>query len=242
MTDLLAASSPHAAVVARPDATALLLCFALAILAMVPTQIYRLFQVDPFPWLMADYAGRIAAISVLLALPAGRWCLRRFRTSGPRTDRLRPGLLGGLPGGSLPGVGLLEAGLWVGGIVLLFHATPLDTLLAEILPETALGGYPRPTGWLYSVDLTLGLALVAVHEELVFRKLGYQALKSILRSEFAIVIVSALIFGLYHWWRGAPGIIGAALYGLVAMPCYRLTGTLWPAILAHFLIDCIAFV
>ncbi|WP_303982803.1 CPBP family intramembrane glutamic endopeptidase [Dongia mobilis] len=222
------AASPSRAAVAmdRPGRAALLLCFALAILAMVPTQLIRLSQDEPLPWLMADYAGRLLALCVLLALAAGRWCLRR-------PERLRAGLLE---------LGLLHVGLWVGGIVLLFHATPLDDLLIRILPQSVLGEYPRPTGWLYVVDLTLGMALVAVHEELVFRKLGYHALKSVLRSELAIVIVSALIFGLYHWWRGAPGIIGATLYGLVAMPCYRLTGSIWPAIFAHFLVDYIAFI
>ncbi|MBK8159715.1 MAG: CPBP family intramembrane metalloprotease [Rhodospirillaceae bacterium] len=221
MTDHLAALTPRAAVGTQPGTPALLLCFALAILAMVPTQIFRLYQDAPFPWLMADYAGRLAAIGVVLVLAAGRWCLRR-------PERLQ--------------AGLLEVGLWVGGIVLLFHAMPLGDLLSRILPESVLGEYPRPSGWLYFVDLTLGLALVAVHEELVFRKLGYHALKSVLRSELAIVIVSALVFGLYHWWRGAAGIIGAALYGLLAMPCYRLTGSLWPIVFAHFLVDYIAFV
>lgn len=226
MTDHPVASSPRAAVGTQPAPPALILCFALAVLAMLPTQIFRLSQADPLPWLMADYAGRFAAIGVLLALPAGRWCLRH-------PDRLRAGLLGG---------GLLEIGLWCAAIVLLFHATPLDTILAQILPETALGGYPRPEGWLYFVDLTLGLAMVSLHEELVFRKVGYHALKSVLHSEIVIVLVSALIFGLYHWWRGAPGILGAALYGLLAMPCYRRTGSIWPIVFAHFLVDYLAFV
>jgi len=221
MTDHPAALSPRTDAADQPHAPALLLCFALAILAMLPTQVFRLSQSDPLPWLMADYAGRFAAIGVLLALPAGRWCLRR-------PDRLR--------------AGLLEVGLWCAAIVLLFRATPLDSILVQILPETVLGGYPRPEGWLYVLDLTLGLVLVSLHEELVFRKIGYHALKSVLHSEIMIILVSALIFGLYHWWRGAAGIIGAALYGLLAMPCYRRTGSLWPIVFAHFLVDYIAFV
>lgn len=201
-----------------PPASQLLWCYAIAVLAMLPTQIFRLYQTEALPWLLADYAGRVLAISVILLHGAGQWCFRR-------QDRLR--------------VDPLEAFLWIAGLVLLFTATPLDRVFAGILPETALGAYPRPGGWLYLFDLTFGIALVALHEELVFRRLGYHALRSVIASEVGIAIASALFFAAYHWWTGIGNMILVATYGLVAMPCYRRTGTLWPIGIAHYLLDVI---
>ncbi|MBL8708648.1 MAG: CPBP family intramembrane metalloprotease [Rhodospirillaceae bacterium] len=203
-----------------PSDRALLLCFVLASLAMVPAQIVRLLQEAPLPWLLADYGGRLLALAVIVLLPAGRWCLRQ-------KGRLR--------------VRRREALLWAFVIAAFFGASPFFGWLAASLPQTALGAYPQPVGGLYLFDLTLGLALVALHEELVFRKLARAALARLLRHELAVILASALIFAAYHWWTGIGNMAGAFCFGLAAMVCYRRTGVLWPVVVAHYLTDLLVF-
>jgi membrane protease YdiL (CAAX protease family) len=203
-----------------PRSQRLALCFVLAMLAMLPAQLYRLGQTEALPWLLADYAGRIAAVAVIFILPAGRWCLRQ-------RDDLK--------------VGTLEAGLWIVGIALLFRLAPIDNYLFSAFPQLPLGNYPAPKGVLYAFDITLGLALVALHEELVFRKLGAQVFAALGWGAWRTILVTSLLFGLYHWWRAPAGMIAAGLYGIVAMICYRRTGSLWPVGFAHYLVDYFAF-
>jgi hypothetical protein len=40
------------------------------------------------------------------------------------------------------------------------------------------GSYPESRSWLYFTDLTLGLALVAYSEEIIFRRCARYALRS----------------------------------------------------------------
>lgn len=212
-------SSPDASQLA-PSHRALLLCFILAAFAMLPTQVFRLFQEAPLPWLLADYGGRLLALLVIVLLPAGRWCLRR--KSPLQVSRV-------------------EALLWVAALAILFGASLFPSWLAGHLPQTALGQYPQPTGWLRLFDLTFGLALVALHEELVFRQLARAALEKLLRRPVAVIVASALIFAVYHWWTGIGNMATVFCYGLLAMICYRRAGRLWPVVVAHYHIDLLQF-
>lgn len=204
----------------RQLAQPLLICFALAVFAMLPTQIFRLFQSDALPWLLADYGGRLLALGVLLILPAGRWVLSQ-------------------PCGLK--VGKIEALIWILGIVALFQLVDIDLWLAGFLPDTRLGAYPAPQGALYFFDLSIGLALVALHEEVVFRQVANHALSRFLASDLAVTLVSAAIFAAYHWWTGIGNMLMALLFGLIAMPCYRRCGSLWPVGIAHYFLDLWAF-
>ncbi|HOD65718.1 MAG TPA: type II CAAX endopeptidase family protein [candidate division Zixibacteria bacterium] len=50
-------------------------------------------------------------------------------------------------------------------------------------------------------------------------------------------VVSALVFGSLHAYQGAPGVIVIAVYGALFSLLYIRTGTLWPAVIAHFFQD-----
>lgn len=204
----------------RPLTQPLLVCFALAVFAMLPTQIFRLSQTEALPWLLADYGGRLLALGVLLVHPAGRWVLSQ-------------------PCGLK--VGKSEALIWILAIVVLLRLSGIDAWLAALLPQTRLGAYPAPQGALYFFDLGIGLALVALHEEVVFRQMASQALSRFLASDLAVTLASAVIFALYHWWTGIGNMLAALLFGLVAMPCYRRCGSLWPVGIAHYILDLWAF-
>jgi hypothetical protein len=199
---------------------AYLTALILAMLAMVPAQVFRLYQHDSFPWLMADYAGRLFVLTLLFLLPAGRMVLLK-------EEKLQAPLVAAL--------------FWIVGIVAFFTLTDFFSWMSYWLPMGRLGDYPRPEGFLYLFDLTFGLALVAFHEEIVSRRLAAIALKPFCRSERMLIIVSAALFAVFHWWTGLGNMISCFIFGVVAMACYRRLGALWPIGIAHYALDAILF-
>ena len=105
------------------------------------------------------------------------------------------------------------------------------------LPATVLGAYPRPSGWLYFLDVTFGIALVAYSEEIVFRRCAHHMFQTYLDEGYALIVVTSLLFGAYHWWTGVGNIVEAALMGVLLMLFYRRSVALWPVVLGHYLTD-----
>jgi uncharacterized protein len=115
--------------------------------------------------------------------------------------------------------------------------------LLEGLPGYApLGGMPPITNPTWDwIDLTLGLLLVGIVEELVFRGVMLRFLRNYTQSTFAIVIISALVFGLIHWSLGLNAVLVTTVIGAVFMIAYIRTGSLLPVMLAHFAVNFIDF-
>jgi membrane protease YdiL (CAAX protease family) len=61
-------------------------------------------------------------------------------------------------------------------------------------------------------------------------------------SPMAAVIISSLLRGMYHLYQGFGAGLGNLAMGLVFGYVYLRTGRLWPLIVAHALIDAVAFV
>lgn len=188
-----------------------------AILAvMVLIQFWRLAQTDPESWLAIDYLLRVSAFLLLAAIPAARICVfRRVRCR----------------------IGKGELALWLLaaiGMTLLF--VPVGDFLTGLLPDIRLGGYPRPDGVARFIDLTFGLALAATHEEVFFRRFARIAFRR-LGDGAPMVIVTSVIFGLFHWWTGLPNMILTVIFGGFFMLFYRRARALWPVALAHYLVD-----
>ena len=113
---------------------------------------------------------------------------------------------------------------------------------ALVLPDTRLGGMPPITNpLLYQIDLYLGLALVAVVEEVIFRGLYFTVLSRHIRSRTIVLMVSAVAFGLIHWSLGLSAIVHTAIIGAVFMICIWKTGSILPTIVAHFFVNYVAF-
>ena len=52
------------------------------------------------------------------------------------------------------------------------------------------------------------------------------------------IVVSSVLFGIGHWYKGPAGVLDSAVAGLILGAAYLLSGRcLWTAILAHGLID-----
>ena len=91
-------------------------------------------------------------------------------------------------------------------------------------------------------DLTVGLFLVAISEELVFRPLFAKVLQSFALSRGVIIWISALAFSAIHWSGGLGTLATALVAGILFMEVYLRIGSVLPLIAAHFLVNFILFV
>ena len=89
----------------------------------------------------------------------------------------------------------------------------------------------------YWVDLTAGLFLVALSEELVFRKFARHWLEEAGRTPLQIVLISALLFSLMHWGSGPGRLLYTFAAGAIYMTVYLRIGRLWPLVIAHWIED-----
>ncbi|HEY6739489.1 MAG TPA: CPBP family intramembrane glutamic endopeptidase [Actinopolymorphaceae bacterium] len=56
------------------------------------------------------------------------------------------------------------------------------------------------------------------------------------------LLVSAVLRGAYHLYQGFGGFVGNAIMGLIFGRVWQRTGRLWPLVIAHALLDIVAFV
>jgi membrane protease YdiL (CAAX protease family) len=194
--------------------------FAVALVPMVLSQIARLHQVDPGAWIFWDYAGRFGGLAVLAAT-APRIAFRR------EPLRMPP----------------LQVLFWVVGIVLAdaYVGGAISTAGNAHFPSTVLGSYPQLSGWLYRLDITFGIALVAFSEEVVFRRCARAVFRPRFGDGWRLTLVTALLFGAYHWWTGVGNVLEAAFMGVLFMAFHQRSGALWPVVLSHYLTDIVSF-
>lgn len=188
-----------------------------AVAIMVASQWLRIHQTSTEYWLAADYGGRVLSLAVLVAVG--------FRHALLPLDKL-----------AIP---LPLAGVWIVGLVVchLFLLEPLRVHLEAAFPETRLSSPPQIQGIWFLIDVTVGLALVAVHEEVVFRRWARGLLKPILGEGLIMIFLSGVVFGLYHWHAGIGNVVSAAAFGCLAMTAYKHMSTIKPVIIAHYLIN-----
>ena len=188
---------------------------------LIASQVVRLHQSDAGSWIFWDYTGRLIALAMLAALPAAR-------AIAFRSDKCQ--------------ISLWQIPVWIVGISCVERLSqPLNHLINEIFPMTVLGAYPQPSGWLYFVDLVFGLALVAVSEEIIFRRCARYVLQSYLGDGVATIAATSLVFGCYHWWAGLGNVITTTIIGVLLMLMFKRSVALWPVVLAHYCVDIIAF-
>ena len=81
-----------------------------------------------------------------------------------------------------------------------------------------------------------------VLEEVVFNGYLFDRLRRLGWSWWAIILPAAGLRGLYHAYQGVPANIGNAVMGVVFGWCYRRWGRVMPLVIAHTLIDVVAFI
>jgi len=173
-------------------------------------------------WLWVDYASRILALA-LLFLVAADW-----------RQALRENGIGNLPKSALAFVAATAIGLGVTSL--------LEPWIDARFPFAALQAFPGyDNDRQRMLDLTLGIALVALSEEVIFRWYLDKALSGLIGSKSISLIVGAAFFGLIHWSQSLAGIAGAFVIGLAFGAIYRQSGSIWPLVIAHYVIDVVEY-
>jgi CAAX protease family protein len=192
--------------------------FGLALAPAIVSQIVRVPQTDPVAWLACDYAGRLGSLAVLAVIPTARMvAFRREALEIP----------------------CFELAIWIVGLLAfeLIIGQSMSWVVNVMFPGTWLTTLPQLSGWLYALDLTFGVALVAYHEEVLFRRCARGVFGKNLGEGTKLVIATALLFGAFHWSRGLGTIVAAVMFGIVAMTFYVRAGVLWPLVLVHYVTD-----
>ena len=178
----------------------------------------------PVPWLACDYGSRV------FSLVSIAWLLRRGMIRWPDLH--------------------LRGVAWWRLAVGTFAATLVGLLLTS---DEARDAFARLTSrqfgfipeigpdWLHRVDYWGGIALVAVSEELVFRGAFPRIILRCGGSSGVALFVSTVMFGLAHWSLGLGSIVQTALIGLWFGITAQSSRSLWPVIIAHYVVDLVAF-
>lgn len=106
--------------------------------------------------------------------------------------------------------------------------------------ESALLRYLLPRGGREKGAFVMLCASAGFGEEMAFRGYAIPVLAEATGSVWGAVAISSIAFGIVHAYQGAVGVLRSGILGvLLALPLV-VTGSLWPAILAHGAIDVIA--
>ena len=181
------------------------------------------------PWL--DLALQLTSIGfglvpVLLVIHLLTRSGETVRTLGLDTTRPRSDLLRGM---------LLAAAVGGAGVAfyLAVHATGANlTVVAENLPNV---------WWRYPV-LVLSAVQNGVLEEVLVAGYLLHRLRQLGWSDNRALLVSALLRGSYHLYQGFGGFAGNVVMGLVFGRLYQRWGRVTPLVIAHTLMDIVAFV
>ncbi|GAC79266.1 CAAX protease self-immunity [Gordonia malaquae] len=134
----------------------------------------------------------------------------------------------------VPGVGL-AAVIGIPGLALVAASTAVGWN-AHLIPA------PEGSPWWRILLLCVIAAGNAVAEEVIVVAYFMTRLRQLGVGEGATLVSSAVLRGGYHLYQGIGGGVGNVVMGLVFGRWYQKTNRLWPLIIAHTLIDVLAFV
>ena len=163
----------------------------------------------------------IAALGAYLLWRGG--LLRRAGLGrGPRASDVRPGLA-------------LAAAVGLPGLALVAVARLLG-LNASLVPAETDGLW-----WRWPILILLAVGNGAA-EEIVVVAYFITRLRQLGLGADGALASSALLRGGYHLYQGVGAGLGNAVMGLIFGRWYQLTGRVWPLVIAHSVMDIVAFV
>lgn len=181
------------------------------------------------PWLDISYQvafivlplGAVALAGYLLHRSSESFSTIGFDFRRPGSDLLRGAFLAALVGGT--------------GLAFYLIAYQLG-LSAQIAAAEVVGN------WWDWVLLLLRAAENAVLEEVIILGFLLHRLDQVGVRAGPAIFISALIRGAYHLYQGFGGFIGNFVMGLLFGWLFRRWGRVGPMVVAHFLIDAVAFI
>ncbi len=185
---------------------------------------------SPRPWLDLTYqllhigfALLPVALALYLLSASGSSAVRRIGLTADRPWRTLGAGVGLAALIGIPGLALYGAGRALG--------------ITVDVQASALGAY-----WWTVPVLILAALQNALLEEVV--AVGYlmERLRELAWRPWTIVAASALLRGSYHLYQGIGPFIGNALMGVVFAEYYRRTRRVMPLVVAHTVLDVVAFV
>jgi uncharacterized protein len=108
--------------------------------------------------------------------------------------------------------------------------------------NVAVVASPLDSAWWVVPLLVLAALRAGLTEEVIFLGYLFDRLRRLGWSWGAIILATAGLRGAYHAYQGLGAVVGNVAMGLVFGWCYRRWGRVMPLVLAHTLIDVIAFV
>ncbi|MGQ0675007.1 MAG: CPBP family intramembrane glutamic endopeptidase [Rhodospirillales bacterium] len=194
---------------------------ALAFLPVVVKRSVVLGEPGVLYWLVWDYTGRFVSLAgVILAYVAG--------IMGPPPARAP----------LLKSIAVFVLGLlavWL----MLRCVTPV---LGKWLPYFQYFTHPHIRDRnLLLFDMVVGAFLVALNEELVFRRLLFSLLERFDLRGLTIILSSSAAFALIHLTSGLASLVGSFLAGLIFASAFYATGRLSISIALHYIGDFVAF-
>ncbi|MEQ1878112.1 MAG: type II CAAX endopeptidase family protein [Bdellovibrionia bacterium] len=91
-------------------------------------------------------------------------------------------------------------------------------------------------------DLTFGVALVAISEEIIFRGVLLTYLTKRIKFEpKTAAMISILLFSAIHWSSGPATLITTFVWAFLPTYSFFRVGSIYPSIVAHFITDFVAF-
>ncbi|UJW34362.1 CPBP family intramembrane metalloprotease [Saccharothrix sp. AJ9571] len=129
----------------------------------------------------------------------------------------------------------LTALIGIPGLVLYFVGWQLGFNLA-VQPSTLTESWWRP------ITLTLSAFGNAFAEEVLVVGYLLTRLRQLGWKENSSLFAAAVLRGSYHLYQGLGGFVGNLVMGLVFGRIWQKTNRLWPLVVAHTLLDVVAFV
>ena len=169
------------------------------------------------------FALSLVALVVYLLWEPGSNALRRIGLDFSRFggDLGRGILLAAVIG--VPGLALYAAGRAL-GITVAVVASPLDA------------------AWWTVPLLVLSALRAGLTEEVIFIGYLFDRLRRLGWNDWTIILSSAALRAAYHAYQGFGAIVGNFVMGIVFGWCYRRWGRVMPLVIAHSLLDIVAFV
>ncbi|MCK2199849.1 CPBP family intramembrane glutamic endopeptidase [Corynebacterium callunae] len=119
---------------------------------------------------------------------------------------------------------------------LIFYASAVHVGFSkEVVPTTLESWWEIPVLLVWSAANAFG-------EEIVVVLWLSTRLRQLRWSIPWIIVASAVLRGSYHLYQGVSAGFGNIIMGVVFAYFYQRSGKVWPLVIAHFLIDAVAFV